>query len=74
MCVSFRLYQPSSRRPVAFSPSAEMGLTDIEMSHNLDFDDPFFDDRQYEMVYEVSFESCVDCLLTCLIGGLISLW
>lgn len=49
-----RLYQPSSRRPVAFSPSAEMGLTDIEMSHNLDFDDPFFDDRQYEMVYEVS--------------------
>ncbi|KAK7493997.1 hypothetical protein BaRGS_00014879 [Batillaria attramentaria] len=47
-----RLYQPASRRPVAFSPSAEMGLTDIEMAHNLDLDDPFFDDRQYEMVYE----------------------
>lgn len=46
------LYQPASRRPVAFSPSAEMGLTDIEMAHNLDLDDPFFDDRQYEMVYE----------------------
>ncbi|CAL1534531.1 unnamed protein product [Lymnaea stagnalis] len=46
------LYQPSSRRPVAFSPSAEMGLTDIEMAHNLDIDDPFFDDRQYEIVYE----------------------
>ncbi|RUS76407.1 hypothetical protein EGW08_015837, partial [Elysia chlorotica] len=46
------LYQPSSRRPVAFSPSAEMGLTDIEMAHTLDIDDPFFDDRQYEMVYE----------------------
>ncbi|XP_046353325.2 E3 ubiquitin-protein ligase PDZRN3-like isoform X2 [Haliotis rufescens] len=46
------LYQPSSRRPVAFSPSADMGLTDIEMSHNLDFDDPYFDDRPYEMEYE----------------------
>ncbi|XP_025106860.1 E3 ubiquitin-protein ligase PDZRN3-B-like isoform X2 [Pomacea canaliculata] len=46
------LYQPSSRRPVAFSPSAEMGLTDIEMAHNLDLDDCLFDDRQYEMVYE----------------------
>ncbi|XP_012945245.1 E3 ubiquitin-protein ligase PDZRN3-B [Aplysia californica] len=46
------LYQPSSRRPVAFSPSAEMGLTDIEMAHNLDIDDPYFDDRHYEMVYE----------------------
>ncbi|XP_059153688.1 PDZ domain-containing RING finger protein 4-like, partial [Physella acuta] len=46
------LYQPSSRRPVAFSPSAEMGLTDIEMAHNFDIDDPYFDDRQYEMVYE----------------------
>ncbi|KAK0063899.1 E3 ubiquitin-protein ligase PDZRN3 [Biomphalaria pfeifferi] len=46
------LYQPSSRRPVAFSPSAEMGLTDIEMAHNLDIDDPYFDDRQYEIVYE----------------------
>ncbi|GFO44484.1 actin [Plakobranchus ocellatus] len=29
-----------------------MGLTDIEMAHTLDIDDPFFDDRQYEMVYE----------------------
>ncbi|KAK3745033.1 hypothetical protein RRG08_037648 [Elysia crispata] len=48
----YKLYQPSSRRPVAFSPSAEMGLTDIEMAHTLDIDDPFFDDRQYEMVYE----------------------
>ncbi|ESO89887.1 hypothetical protein LOTGIDRAFT_234023, partial [Lottia gigantea] len=47
-----RLYQPSSRRPVAFSPSAEMGLTDIEMSHNMDYDDPYFDDRNYEMEYE----------------------
>lgn len=51
LCCS--LYQPSSRRPVAFSPSADMGLTDIEMSHNLDFDDPYFDDRPYEMEYEV---------------------
>ncbi|CAG5128859.1 unnamed protein product, partial [Candidula unifasciata] len=46
------LYELSSRRPVAFSPSAEMGLTDIEMAHNCDVDDPYFDDRQYEMVYE----------------------
>ncbi|XP_050412867.1 E3 ubiquitin-protein ligase PDZRN3 isoform X3 [Patella vulgata] len=46
------LYQPSSRRPVAFSPSAEMGLTDIEMSHNMEYDDPYFDDRHYEMEYE----------------------
>lgn len=38
---------------MAFSPSAEMGLTDIEMAHNFDIDDPYFDDRQYEMVYEV---------------------
>lgn len=38
---------------MAFSPSAEMGLTDIEMAHNLDLDDCLFDDRQYEMVYEV---------------------
>ena len=52
---------------MAFSPSAEMGLTDIEMSHNLDFDDPFFDDRQYEMVYEVSFESSL-VLIACLLA------
>ncbi|KAH9496314.1 E3 ubiquitin-protein ligase pdzrn3 [Bulinus truncatus] len=50
--IALWLYQPSSRRPVAFSPSAEMGLTDIEMAHNLDIDDPYFDDRQYEIVYE----------------------
>ena len=49
-----RLYQPSSRRPVAFSPTDEMGLTDIETCHALDVDEPFFDDRQCEMVYEVS--------------------
>lgn len=49
-----RLYELSSRRPVAFSPSAEMGLTDIEMAHNCDVDDSYFDDKQYEMVYEVS--------------------
>ena len=30
-----------------------MGLTDIEMAHNVDLDDPYFDDRQYEMEYEV---------------------
>uniref|UniRef100_A0A0L8G5J6 Uncharacterized protein n=1 Tax=Octopus bimaculoides TaxID=37653 RepID=A0A0L8G5J6_OCTBM len=48
-----RLYQPSSRRPVAFSPSADMGLTDIEMAHAYEFEDPYFDDdRAYDMEYE----------------------
>ncbi|XP_062620869.1 E3 ubiquitin-protein ligase PDZRN3-B-like isoform X2 [Saccostrea cucullata] len=47
------LYQPGTRRPLAFSPSTDMGLTDIEMAHNLDYDDPYFDDRiGYEMEYE----------------------
>ncbi|XP_029636774.1 E3 ubiquitin-protein ligase PDZRN3 isoform X2 [Octopus sinensis] len=47
------LYQPSSRRPVAFSPSADMGLTDIEMAHAYEFEDPYFDDdRAYDMEYE----------------------
>ncbi|GFR81157.1 PDZ domain-containing RING finger protein 4 [Elysia marginata] len=36
-----------------------MGLTDIEMAHTLDIDDPFFDDRQYEMVYEL-VKACLD--------------
>ena len=35
-----------------FSPSTEMGLTDIEMAQ-LDYDDPYFDDRQYDFEYEV---------------------
>jgi hypothetical protein len=50
----YSLYQAGTRRPLAFSPSTDMGLTDIEMAHNLDYDDPFFDDRVgYEMEYEV---------------------
>ncbi|XP_064631987.1 E3 ubiquitin-protein ligase PDZRN3-like isoform X3 [Lineus longissimus] len=47
------LYQPSSRQPVAFSPSAEMGLTDIEMANGcFDYDDAFEDDRAFDMEYE----------------------
>lgn len=50
-----RLYQVGTRRPLAFSPSTDMGLTDIEMAHNMDYDDPYFDDRVgYEMEYEVT--------------------
>uniref|UniRef100_K1QDW8 PDZ domain-containing RING finger protein 4 n=1 Tax=Magallana gigas TaxID=29159 RepID=K1QDW8_MAGGI len=47
------LYEAGTRRPMAFSPSTDMGLTDIEMAHNMDYDDPYFDDRVgYEMEYE----------------------
>lgn len=47
------LYQPASRRPVAFSPSADMGLTDIEMAHAYEFEDPYYDDdRAYDMECE----------------------
>ncbi|XP_076110264.1 E3 ubiquitin-protein ligase PDZRN3-like isoform X3 [Mytilus galloprovincialis] len=46
------LCQPASRRPVAFSPSAEMGLTDIEMAHGLEYDDAYFEERPYEIEYE----------------------
>ncbi|KAK3102615.1 hypothetical protein FSP39_012654 [Pinctada imbricata] len=46
------LYQAGTRRPVAFSPNTDMGLTDIEMAQGLDYDDPYFDDRVYEMEYE----------------------
>ncbi|XP_069100919.1 E3 ubiquitin-protein ligase PDZRN3-B-like isoform X2 [Argopecten irradians] len=46
------LYQPSSRRPVAFSASTEMGLTDIEMAHGFEYDDAYFDERGYDMEYE----------------------
>ncbi|CAE1153581.1 unnamed protein product [Acanthosepion pharaonis] len=43
----------SSRRPVAFSPSADMGLTDIEMAHAYEFEDPYYDDdRAYDMECE----------------------
>lgn len=50
-----RLYEAGTRRPLAFSPSTDMGLTDIEMAHNMDYDDPYFDDRVgYEMEYEVT--------------------
>ncbi|KAL5013272.1 hypothetical protein ScPMuIL_007542 [Solemya velum] len=46
------LCQPASRRPVAFSPSADMGLTDIEMAHQFEYDDPYFDERPYDVEYE----------------------
>ena len=39
---------------MVFSPSTEMGLTDIEMAQ-FDYDDPYFDDRQYDFEYEVCF-------------------
>jgi hypothetical protein len=39
---------------VAFSPNAEMGLTDIEMANGcFDYDDAFEDDRAFDMEYEV---------------------
>ncbi len=47
--------QPLSRQPVAFAPSMDVGLTDIEMANGLEYDDDAFDDdRVYEMEYEVS--------------------
>lgn len=56
-----RLYEAGTRRPMAFSPSTDMGLTDIEMAHNMDYDDPYFDDRVgYEMEYEVTIGLTVD--------------
>lgn len=61
------LYQAGTRRPLAFSPSTDMGLTDIEMAHNLDYDDPYFDDRVgYEMEYEVLNCFLFYCLVICL--------
>ena len=48
----FRLYQQGSRRPVVFSPSTEMGLTDIEMAQ-FEYEEGYFDDRQYDFEYEV---------------------
>lgn len=54
LCFIHSLCQPASRRPVAFSPSADMGLTDIEMAHQFDYDDPYFDERPYDVEYEVS--------------------
>ena len=52
--VVFRLYQAGTRRPLVFSPSTELGLTDIEMAHTLDYDDPYFDEREgYDIEYEV---------------------
>lgn len=52
LCVC-RLMEPSSRRPLMFSQSTDnLGLTDIEMTQ-FDYDDPYYDDRQYELEYEV---------------------
>lgn len=46
--------EPSSRRPLMFSQSTDnLGLTDIEMTQ-FDYDDPYYDERQYEVEYEVS--------------------
>ncbi|WAR25608.1 PZRN3-like protein [Mya arenaria] len=46
------LMEPSSRRPLMFSQSTDnMGLTDIEMAQ-VDYDDPYYDERQYEVEYE----------------------
>lgn len=57
-----RLYEAGTRRPMAFSPSTDMGLTDIEMAHNMDYDDPYFDDRVgYEMEYEVTISFSGHC-------------
>jgi len=37
-----------------FSQSTDnLGLTDIEMTQ-FDYDDPYYDERQYELEYEVS--------------------
>lgn len=42
-----------------FSQSTDnMGLTDIEMTQ-LDYEDPYYDDRQYEVEYEVRIWECV---------------
>lgn len=49
----YRLCQPASRRPVAFSQDTDMGLTDIEMAHGLEYDDAYFEERPYEIEYEV---------------------
>ena len=35
-----------------FSPSTEMGLTDIEMAQ-FEYEEGYFDDRQYDFEYEV---------------------
>ncbi|XP_052285535.1 E3 ubiquitin-protein ligase PDZRN3-like isoform X1 [Dreissena polymorpha] len=46
------LLEPSSRRPLMFSQSTDnMGLTDIEMTQ-FDYDDQYYDERQYEEEYE----------------------
>ena len=44
---------PASRQAVAFSPSVDLGLTDIEMANGVDYDEQFDDERAFEMEYEV---------------------
>jgi len=46
--------QPSSRAPVAFSPTADIGLTDLDLANGMDYDDVFDDERAYDVEYEVS--------------------
>ena len=40
---------------MAFSPSAEYGLTDLEMANCYDYEDDFDPDRAYDVEYEVRF-------------------
>ena len=43
------LVNPASRQAVAFSPSVDLGLTDIEMANGLDYDDQYIDEMEYEV-------------------------
>ena len=56
------LIQPSTRRGVAFPANNDLGLTDIEMANDVNYSDGFYDDRSFEMEYEVrQLYSCVCC-------------
>ena len=47
------LVQPSTRRGIAFPANNDLGLTDIEMANDVDYNDGFYDERNFEMEYEV---------------------
>ena len=54
------LVEPSCRRGVAFSPADELGLTDLEMANDFEYDEKFYEDEPtFNIEYEVSvFDLC----------------
>lgn len=56
-----------------FSQSTDnMGLTDIEMAQ-FDYDDPYYDERQYDVEYEVSNVQTVVIAIWCWVWGVVAI-